>query len=118
MILTNKVEYKLNIDYAGEYKKEERYYPILSLRLYIDKDCTDIEKPIGVNINSEATDDYDYAVDSIACKIDRWFNKKLEEEVDSKSWLNENEKARHEFNKLSKCSATAVKSLMTKVIVD
>ena len=116
MMLTENVSYKLNIDYAGEYEDGGKLLPVLALRLYIERDVANPEKKFGVNINSEGANKYDSAVETISGKIDRWFKKKYEEDVDSSSWLLGNDGVRDAFARLAKCSSRSFRGLRTKTV--
>ena len=117
-MLSNNVKYKINIDYSGEYRKEDKDHPVLAIRVYIESDAENPLIKYGINMVSDGTYDYEHAVKTLSNKLDRWFARKYNEDISSEEKLLSNERLKDQFGRLLKCSPLAIRNMRTKIIID
>lgn len=117
-MLSENVKYKINIDYAGEYRKDDKDHPVLAIRAYIDRGTKYPFPKHGVNVVSDGACDYCHAIATLSNKLDRWFSRRYKEDINSEEWLSSNERIKDQFSRLIKCSALAIRHMKTKNIID
>ena len=108
MLLTEKVSYKINIDFAGRYVRDGKDYPVLALRLYILADKRQPDVRYGTNLASEGTNDFRHAAKTLGVRVRAWLKNKYGDEVDAVKWFLENSKLEDRFNRLAKLSVEEI----------
>jgi len=113
-MLTDKLRYKISIDFAGSYTVDEKDKPLLSLRIYIYGNYENPPKQYGINLSSIPSNEYDYVAQDLGTQIKRWILMKYPEEGDEDfdpvKYLKDNRKLREKFERYLECKIESIKN--------